>query len=263
MLRNIKDIEGCAICATDGIIGRVTDCYFDDESWVIRYFIVETTGGALRHKVLIPRAAVGHPDWSEKILPVSISRAQVRNSPDIDTDKPVSRQQEMGYLGYYGYGVYWGGGGLWGAAVYPDILQAGMQDTGARGGALNSDDPHLRSCNDVRRYYVHASDGEIGHVHGFLVDENTWAIRHLVVDTSNWWLGHQVLLSPEWVGSVNWAESMVNVDLTRQSVKDAPPYDASAPLDPQHLAAREHHEGHRRKVSPEAKSPVNHSRSAP
>jgi hypothetical protein len=268
-LRSISDIEGCTIGATDGIIGRVTDCYFDDEAWVIRYFIVETSGGMLRHKVLIPPMALGHPDWAEKILPVTITREQVKNSPDIDTDKPVSRQQELGYLGYYGYGIYWGGGGLWGAGVYPDILQAGLQDKRFRSkaavatAAAQSDDPHLHSCNAVRRYYVHASDGEIGHICGFLADEKTWAIRYLIIDTSNWWLGHQVLVSPEWVEAVSWPESMVNVDLTRQSVKDAPAYDAKLPLDPEQQAVLDlHHRHHGKAPHAGSKQPTRPSRPA-
>jgi hypothetical protein len=77
---------------------------------------------------------------------------------------------------------------------------------------------------------VHASDGEIGHIHGFLIDERSWAIRYLIVDTSNWWLGHQVLIAPKWISDVSWAESTVSVSLTRQAVKDAPAYDPSASL---------------------------------
>ena len=127
MLRSIKDLEDCTIGATDGIIGRVRDFYFDDEAWVIRYLVVGAGEGGPQRRVLISPISIGQPNWSEKILPVSLTRKQVSNSPDIDTDKPVSRQQEMGYLGYYGYGSYWGGGGLWGASLYPDVLQAGLQ----------------------------------------------------------------------------------------------------------------------------------------
>jgi hypothetical protein len=96
----MKDMEDYSIGATDGIIGQVTDFYFDDDAWVIRYLVVGTDDVPARHKVLISPIAIGQPNWSEKILPVSITRQQVKNSPDIDTDKPVSRQQEMGYLGY-------------------------------------------------------------------------------------------------------------------------------------------------------------------
>ena len=84
-------------------------------------------------------------------------------------------------------------------------------------------DPHLRSCNEVVGHHLHASDGEIGHVDGFLVDEDTWAIRYLVVDTSNWWLGHEVLIAPPWITEVSWASRTVTVDLSREAVKGAPP----------------------------------------
>jgi hypothetical protein len=249
MLRSMKDMEDYTIGATDGIIGRVRDFYFDDEAWVIRYLVVATGEGTAGRKVLISPISIGQPNWSEKILPVSLTRAQVQKSPDIDTDKPVSRQHEMGYLGYYGYGNYWGGGGLWGAGFYPDILQAGMQDatsandhgTAHKGKGVNrgklsaasshQDDPHLRSGNDIMRYYVHASDGDIGHVGGLIVDEKSWAIRYLIVNTSNWWLGHEVLIAPEWIDEINWPESLLSVDLTRHAVQNSPAYDPKAPLE--------------------------------
>jgi len=242
MLRSMKGMEDYTIGATDGIIGRVADFYFDDETWTIRYLVVQTDAET-RRRVLISPISIGQPNWQEKILPVAISCEQVKNSPDIDTDKPVSRQQEMGYLGYYGYGKYWGGGGLWGAGLYPDTLQSGLQH-GARDSAARhrGDDPHLRSGNAIMRYYVHANDGDIGHVQALLVDEKSWAIRYMVVNTSNWWLGHQVLIAPRWINDVSWFESKVCIDLKRQAVKDAPRYDVAAPLDRvQEMGIHEHY----------------------
>ena len=242
MLRSMKSMEDYTIGAIDGIIGHVKDFYFDDESWVIRYLVVQAGEGSSRRKVLISPIAIGRPNWSEKILPVSLTRTQVSNSPDIDTDKPVSRQHEMGYLGYYGYGNYWGGGGLWGAGLYPDLLQAGLQATGTTGVGDRAD-LHLRSGNAVMRYYVHASDGDMGHVGGLLVDEDSWAIRYLIVDTSNWWLGHQVLIAPKWIDQISWAESTVTVGLTRQSIKDSPAYDPEAGLEREQEAGIHTHYG--------------------
>jgi hypothetical protein len=230
MLRSMKAMEDYSIAATDGPIGRVADFYFDDGSWVIRYLVVSTGERPPLRKVLISPIAFGRPNWPEKILPVALTRKQVLDSPDIDTDKPVSRQQEMGHLGYYGYGHYWGGGGLWGAGLYPDILQGGSQIDGATAAGQRHDDPHLRSGNHVMRDYVHASDGDIGHVAGFLVEDRTWAIRYLVVDTSNWWLGHQVLVAVEWIDDIDWAGSMVTVGMSRQAVKAAPRYDPTIEL---------------------------------
>src|ERR1035438_5757273 len=112
MLRSMKDLESYTVGATDGIIGRVADFYFDDDQWVIRYLVVALGEEPPHRKVLISPISIGQPNWSGKILNVSLTQVQVKNSPDIDTDKPVSRQQEMGYLGYFGYGTYWGGGGL-------------------------------------------------------------------------------------------------------------------------------------------------------
>jgi hypothetical protein len=229
-------LEGYSIGATDGVIGEVSDFYFDDDAWVIRYVVVALGVGAQRRNVLISPIAIGQPDWSRKVLSVRLTRDQISGSPDIDTDKPVSSQQEMGYLGYYGYGNYWGGGGLWGAGLYPDILQAGRQHeveaaVAADSGRHPHADRHLRSGNAVMRYYVHASDGDIGHVQGFLLDEQSWAIRYLIVNTSNWWLGHQVIIAPQWIADLNWAESTLTLDLTRDAVKDAPLYDPQVVLD--------------------------------
>jgi hypothetical protein len=254
VLRSIKEMDGATIGATDGIIGRVKDFYFDDEAWVIRYLVVDALEGHLQRSVLISPISIGQPNWSEKIFPVSLTREQVADSPDIDTDKPVSRQQEMGYLNYYRYGRYWAGGGLWGASLYPDVLQAGLQhresrtDTAADAkgegvGQHQHDDQHLRSSNAVRRYYVHASDGDLGHVAGFLVEEKSWAIRYLIVNTSNWWLGHEVLIAPQWIDHVDWAQCTLAVGLTREAIKRSPPYDSAASLDREQEAGIHTHYG--------------------
>jgi len=114
MLRTVRDLQGYAIRATDGVIGEVADFFFDDEDWVIRYLVVDAGTWLRGRHVLISPVAIGHPDWMAQLLPVSITKDQVKNSPDIDTRKPVSRQHETEHLGYYGYPFYWGGAGLWG-----------------------------------------------------------------------------------------------------------------------------------------------------
>ena len=241
MLRNVQDLEGYAIGATDGAIGHVKDFYFDDKTWVIRYLVVETGSWLSSRKVLISPVAISHPDWTARMLPVQITREQVKNSPNIDTAKPVSRQNEVDYLAYYGYPYYWGGAGLWGEEAYPGLMIAGYgglnpvsdarqregQEMAARAAEARhaNDDTHLRSCEGVTGYHIQATDGEIGHVQGLLVDEETWAVRYVIVDTSNWWLGHTVLVAPQWIQQVSWADSKVTVGLSRQAVRDAPPYD--------------------------------------
>jgi uncharacterized protein YrrD len=235
MLRHVKDLRDYAIHATDGTIGHVDDFYFDDEDWAIRYLVVDTGGWLSGRQVLISPLAVGHPDWVGQTLPVSLTKAQVERSPDIDTRKPVSRQHEAEYFAYYGYPCYWGGAGIWGMGAYPGSLTTeGSFEEEMRAQRTMTqapDDTHLRSCRAVIGNHVHATDGDIGHVEDLLVDDRSWAIRYLIVNTSNWWGGHHVLVAPQWIQAVSWADEKVSVDLTRQALEHAPPYVSSAQLD--------------------------------
>lgn len=260
MLRQSKDLLKLSIAATDGEIGAVKNLYFDDENWTVRYLVVEAGSWLSSRKVLISPIAAGKPDWANKLLPVSLTREQVRHSPDLDTDMPVTRQHETEHLDYYSYPYYWGGLDLWGTGGYPNMLLPGYAGFGsaeaARAEADNAQardekrlhapaqksdddkagpqearaDPHLRSCNAVVGYHIEAADGEIGHVQGLLVDEESWAVRYLVVNTSNWWLGHDVLVAPQWIKRVSWAERSVAVELTREALKQAPWYDPALPF---------------------------------
>jgi hypothetical protein len=250
MLRNLKDIEKCAIGATDGDIGRVKDLYFDDHAWTIRYLVVDTGTWLAERRVLVSPIALLKPDWAAHRLPAAITRDQVAHSPDIDTEQPVTRQHELRYLGYYGYPSYWDGAGLWGGGMIPFAMLPGQAElplgAAARERAIagaeaererhRDNDPHLRSCAAVVGYHLQVTDGEVGHVEGFLIDDETWAIRYLVVNTSNWWVGHKVLIAPQWVQGVHWSDRTVAVDLTRDAVQAAPAYDPSADLDRQHEA---------------------------
>ena len=73
--------------------------------------------------------------------------------------------------------------------------------------------------------HIQATDGEIGHVEDYLVDDQSWAIRYMVVDTTNWWAGKKVLVAPAWIGRVDWAQSKVHVILTRAQIQTSPEYD--------------------------------------
>ena len=263
MLRSTTDLLDLAIAATDNAtdraIGEVKDLYFDDESWAIRYLVVETGSWLASRKVLISPIAAGKPEWAAKLLPVALTRTQIKHSPDIDTDMPITRQHEVDHLDYYNYAYYWGGMGLWGGDAYPYTLMPGYDGYGstaasrseadavqARAAARNEkNDPHLRSCKAVTGYHIAATDGELGHVKAMLVDEESWAVRYLVVSTSNWWLGHDVLVATPWLRGVDWAEQTVSVDLTRDALKLAPTYDPAVPLtrEMQDALARHHGRG--------------------
>jgi hypothetical protein len=150
-----------------------------------------------------------------------LTKKQIEDSPSINTDEPVSRQFEGVYNGYYGYPDYWGGSYMWGG--YPYIVR----DRTSWGVSTSKEmgwDRHLRSTHEVTGYHLLALDGEIGHVDDFILDDDTWAIRYLVVATKNWWPGEKVLISPKWIESVSWEAREVLIGLTRETIKTAPEF---------------------------------------
>ncbi len=236
MLRMASELEGYRVRATDGDVGDVADFYFDDESWKLRYLVVDT-GGWLGRRVLIAPDAFEQPDWGLRAIGVSLTRVQVKNSPDVDTDRPISRQKELEYRLYYDWPVYWrdalvAGPGL---GVYPGMptYPAARATTHPEAAAAveRQGNEHLRSARDVRGHHVQASDGEIGHVDDYILDDEGWSIRYLVLDRRNWLPGSsRVLVSPDWVSGIDWSESKVYVNVTREQVKKAPDFDPSKPV---------------------------------
>jgi hypothetical protein len=228
MLRNVNHTVGFAIRATDGEIGKVAEFYFDDVHWAIRYLVVNTGNWLAERLVLISPISISGIEWEAKRVDVRLTRSQVEKSPDIDTHKTVSRQHEAEYMLYYGYPTYWDGPYMWGRAELP----AGLFDT--PGGPVfppsKLPESHLRGTKEVKGYHIEGADGQIGHVEDFIVDDETWAIRYLVINTSNWWVGRKVLVSPQWIERVSWEESKVHVDLSQLTIKNGPEYNDSVPI---------------------------------
>jgi len=217
---------GYAIRATDGDLGKVDEFYFDDETWTIRYVVVETGNWLSGRKVLISPVAFGKTELESRTISVNLTCVQVSSSPDIDTEKPIYRQHEAELHEYYQWPWRGGYGGAFGTTPLPlsggEVFVEQEASTSGR-----RDDPHLRSTRQVTGYHIHATDGEIGHVEDFIVNDENWAIRFLVVDTRNWLPGKKVLLSPQWIKRVEWADSSVYFDLTRESVRNSPEFDTS------------------------------------
>jgi hypothetical protein len=231
MLTNSTFLTGLAIHATDGELGTVDEFYFDDETWTIRYFVIKTGGWLLGRKVLISPISVIRVDWEKKRLDVALTKKQVEHSPDIDTHQPVSRQHEADYSAYYGYNYYWGGPYMWGPAFYPaDLSQKSSTEVAKEKVRRGSADSHLRSSGTVTGYHVESTDSEIGHLSGFVVDDELWAIRYIEVETRNWVPGKKVLVAPAWIVRVSWADSKIYAFLLREEIKSAPEYVLSRPL---------------------------------
>jgi hypothetical protein len=222
-MRSVKHLEGYRLGARDGDLGKVQDCCFDDQFWVIRYLIADTSR-LFGREVMLYTDSLGVPDWADMRIPVDLTQEQVKDSPSVDLDKPVSRQHVLPLHQYYGWPLAWdvapGGSG----AIR---LDSSDTKTGASKG-----DPHLRSAGEVTGYGIVAKDGEIGHVEDFIVEIGfSWSVRYAVIDTRNWLPGgRKVLIAPAWIEKVDWPSKKVHVGLTREAIKKSPPFDATQPV---------------------------------
>jgi uncharacterized protein YrrD len=222
MLSKVKILNGSSIQNTkDETIGKVKDVYFDDRHWTVRYLVANTRKWLVGRKVLLSPYALVAVNADHKNIVSNLTKQQIEDSPSLESDKPVSRQFEESYYGYYGWPTYWGGPYSWGNYPYIERNREKWNDFPKN---ENKYDHHLRSCHEVTGYNIQAEDGEIGHVEDFVIDDETWTIRYLIVNTSNWWAGKKVLISPLWIDRVSWIERTVAIDLTRETIKLAPAF---------------------------------------
>ncbi len=237
MLDRVHHLDKSTVTASDGAIGHVKDVYFDDVRWTIRYLVVDAGHWLSRREVLISPYAVKPLVPAANNIDVRLTRQQVTDSPEVDTHMPVSRQHESEVVAYYGYPEYWGAKGLWAMGGYPYFpvalpteAELGV-DQAARAARAASTDGDLRSAAHVKGYAIHASDGSVGHVSDFIFDDETWAIRYLVVDTRHWWPGGEsVLIGTHWIDAIDWAARGVLVKVTRAQVRSSPVYDENSPV---------------------------------
>jgi len=243
MLRSLKEVRGYRILAVDGPIGNVHDFFFDDTSWIVRYIIVDTGAWLPGRKVLLVPSAVEQPSWETRTLPVKMTKDQIKQSPDIDADKSVSRYHEIELHKYYNWVPYWS---LPHQGIAPGIppvarlvpiagtVKPGKPPEGAAAADEEKVDPHLRSVKEVTGYHIQAADGGIGHVEEFIADDDNWVIRYMVIDTKNWLPGQKVLVPPSWIVSVSWEEAKVFINLPRETIKNSPEFNPGDPVNRQY-----------------------------
>jgi uncharacterized protein YrrD len=220
MILNLKTLYGSKLAALDGEIGHVKDFYFDDKSWVIRYMVVNTGSWLKERMVLLSPQAFGKWDQLKGTLHIKLHRKQIENSPSPSAHVPVSRQFEVEYYRYYGWPADWSGDALWGSGIFPMVMHppsAEMDKDYPR--HHHRDDKHLRSAQAVKGYDIQATDGSIGHVSGFQVNDRSWAIRELVVDAGSWMTCKEIMIPPNKVDRISYEDAKVFVKLTKADIE--------------------------------------------
>lgn len=234
MLWNVSNLHGYVGHASDGSIGAIDDFLFDDANWRVRWLVLDTGSWLPGRRVVLPPAAIKMLDATRRSVELTVSKQQVEDSPGLDKEAPVSRQFEDLLFSHYGWQPYWAGYGVpaAGGPAFVPPAGVGVPPPAEPPPELPEDgDPHLRSAGEVTGYYIHARDGEIGHVEDFLVDSHDWTIRYVVVDTKNWWPGKKVLVKPDAFHDIEWTDRTIQVELSREKIKGAPEYDPMQTVD--------------------------------
>lgn len=240
MLSSVKSLQDYTIHASDGEIGQVANVLFDDVQWTVRYLIINAGNWLFSRHVVISPVSVTELSGQEQAIKVKLTRQQVELSPSVDTNLPMTRDKEIELADHYEYMPYWGGAGSFGIDPVPN--PALMPATAAEHSleqierkeeaeAPNTVLAHLRSGREVFGYNVEAQQSRLGHVSDFLIDNQNWKLRYLLVDTGTLLPGKQLLIATEWVDTVDWAASLIELDLTLEQLEQAPAFDPDQPFE--------------------------------
>jgi hypothetical protein len=229
MLRSMKALRGYRVRATDSMVGTVRDFLFDDDAWTVRHMVVDIGSRWFSPRQVLVRARfLGAPEWEAGVVPVRLTKAQLTGVHPPRAAKPSARERE-----FEPHSVR--------ARRSPGADEP--QGAARAGRAAKGDDPSpetqpdegaselsLRSGREVVGYRIDAVDGYAGRVQDFIVDDETWIIRYMVIDTGRWLPGKKVLVIPLWIESMTWAGRTARVGLHRTVIAASREYAPSAPV---------------------------------
>jgi hypothetical protein len=224
MLLSTSRLEEAKLEAEDGSAGKITTFLFDEEHWVLRYIVVRSGFLSLGGSVLISPMSVTGPVHGGDSIRVGLTREQIRNSPTADLAKPISRAKEEQFHRYHEIPVYWGGSGLWGNSMTPKEFGTitDRPESAEVPPELMGEDHHLRSTREVEGYSVHATDVLVGKVVDFVMEDSSWRIRYVHIETPHEIGNGHLYVSPQWVAGISWIEKQLALDVRRDRLVDVP-----------------------------------------
>ncbi len=237
MLRTLSSLYRYTLWTREGELGDIADIYFEDDTWVIRYLVVDLNRWLTGRKVLIPPSIADRPKDEAGQIPVAMTRESVRTSPDFSSEEPVSRQLEDQLHSFFGWQPYWSGeteGGVVSPRMPEGDEMTGDRQADSVPGDAPRGDPHLRSARDISGYKVQAVRQPVGTLTDLLIDDESWMVRYLVIDVGRPDTTRQVVVAADTVETVDWRQFAVYLELERESVERAPAFE-TAPVLPEDL----------------------------
>ncbi|GAA0440054.1 PRC-barrel domain-containing protein [Virgibacillus sp. AGTR] len=217
-----SELKNYKIHASDGVMGKVKDLYFDDNKWAIRYAVVDTRKWLPGRRVLMSPASFRALNEREKHVEVKHDKEVIRNSPTIPEENAVTKDDENSLISYYGWARYWAGSMIWGVVDQPMTFPRSTNDSSDNYENHVSDwqTYNLRSEDETIGFKVHANDGKIGHIADLIVDTNYWKVSYVIVQNSEKFTEEAYFIFPiEKIQQVDWFEKDMYLNTSLSDVK--------------------------------------------
>ena len=224
MLVLARSYQGYTLSASDRKVGKITDLYFDEEKWGVRYLVVHVGWPIFGRDALVSPLAVRAVDADFKRVLVNLDIETIENAPPLSPYQPISRQYEAYYHDYYDWPYYWFGDALWGLASTPEQLQLIEQSIDQS--LVHNDEvhTHLRSIHEIIGYSVMDAQQAIGTIEDVIIESDSWLIRYLVLRSPSWLPSKRHLISRDWVTGIDWSNQEATIELDHSMVEASPEY---------------------------------------
>ncbi len=224
MLHSALSMKEYTIQAQDGDIGYAVNFYFDDREWFVRFVVCDGTRAFGRKALIPPRAFDGKPDNCARVVKLCATKGTIKNSPPVNTDKPVSRAQQHILDRYYNWHLQ-----------PPESEQALFGEPFL--------EANVHSAREILGYELNDRDGHTSTIRDFIIDDDEWAVDYLVLETGIWLPGKKYLLDPHWVEQIDWARRAMRCQVPSDKIKNSPDYDPTAVITPREERIVQEHFG--------------------
>jgi hypothetical protein len=203
--------------AEDGRAGTIKDVLFDDGRWTVRHFVVESGGLLSKHKVILDPAEALEPDHDEKVLPVRLTKDEIKRHPIPESDPPLTTKHKAS------------GPDAMRSAGAGSMIGAGPAEMmmNSSGPAYESSyldpDPHLRSASDVQSFKLHTGNAEVGKVTDFVIDSENWSVPYAVVELAD--DGRQVMLPTDQISKIGYPDRVLTTEMMPETLREAQPFE--------------------------------------
>jgi sporulation protein YlmC with PRC-barrel domain len=231
MTWRFSSLVGNSILAQDGPIGTIKDFLFDDDTWLLKWLVVDTGSWLPGRQVLIPTTTMGPPSAVTRSVSVAMSMERVKNSPGLDFDQPVSRQFESTMFGYYGLDPFIGAGRYPVSNSIAVPFDTQFAPPSERQPMPDTEDHHLRSMATIQGYHCHATDGDLGFIADILIDTDRLRVSDFVIDTGIWWPDKRVIIAPQSIAKIRWRDAQIDLRLSQATVGQSRTFDNETFID--------------------------------